>query len=210
MEDIDLGSCLHLLSQIDDYALDYFWKEISNGRYPIVDFEGNLSYSIMNQEGLIFIRNDFSASIYTQYELVFGGFFLPDTVEEILSRNKIALLMVYNQETQDFLLTKLDVDSKYMLDLPYGAYSFFGFIVDADAENLLDSTIYAIGLPCKENRNSPELEDFYREHPVDILEFIELNPINIRKAGPYYVNLIMIAVQMLPDCRIIFSELLEV
>jgi hypothetical protein len=163
----------------------------------------------MNQEGLFFIRNDFTASKYAQYELVFGGFFLPDTVEEILSQNKILLLIVYNQGTQELLLSKLDVDSRFMLDLPYGVYSFFAFIIDAEAESLLNSSVYAVGLPCRENCNNPELEENYRKYPIDILEFIELSPINIRRGGPFYINLIMINIEEIPDCSMLFSEILH-
>ena len=209
MENIPIGSCLRLLSQIEEEALDFFWIEIGNGRYPIIDLEGNLSFSILNQEGLLFIRNDFPASNYMQYELVFGGVFLPDTVEELLSRDKILILMVYNQNTGDFLLAKLDMDLKYMLDLPCGQYSFFAFIMDAETENFLDSTVYAIGIPCKENRNNPELEEFYHESQADVFEFIELNPINIGRGGPFYINLIMVDAREIPNCPMLFSELLE-
>lgn len=209
MEDVTVRTCLHLLSQIEEEALDYFWWEISNGRYPIIDLEGKLSYSIMNQEGLFFIRNDFTASVYAQYELVFGGFFLPDTVEEILSRDKILLLAVYNQGTQELLLAKLDVDSRFMLDLPHGVYSFFAFIVDAGTGSLLNSSVYAVGLPCKGNCNSPEFEGNFRKYPVDIMEFIELSPVNVRKEGPFYINLIMINIEEIPDCSILFSEILQ-
>jgi hypothetical protein len=200
---------VYLLSQIEDEALDYFWWEISNGRYPIIDLEGKMSYSIMNQEGLLFIRNDFTASRYAQYELVFGGFFLLDTVEEILSRDKILLLIIYNQGTQELLLSKLDVDSRFMLDLPYGPYSFFAFIVDSKAESLLNSSVYAVGLPCKENCDNPELEGNFREYPVNTLEFIEFAPINIKRGGPFYVNLIMIDIRQIPDCYALISEILQ-
>ncbi|HWR24891.1 MAG TPA: hypothetical protein VN278_01545, partial [Methanosarcina sp.] len=209
LENITVGTCMHLLSQIENEALDYFWWEISNGRYPIIDLESKMSYSIMNQEGLLFIRNDFTASTYTQYELVFGGFFLPDTVEELLSQDEILLLIVYNHGTQELLLSMLDIDGKFMLDLPYGTYSFFAFIVDAKAENLLDSSIQAMGLPCRENCNNPELEGHYHEYPVNILEFIEFAPINIKRGGPFYVNLIMIDIGQIPDCYALFSEILQ-
>jgi hypothetical protein len=144
-----------------------------------------------------------------QYELVFGGFFLPDTVEEILSENKMLLLIVYNQGTQELLLSKLDVDFRFMLDLPHGLYSFFAFVVDAEAERLLNSPVYAVGLPCKENCNNPEFEGNYRKYPVDVLEFIELSPTNVRRGGPFYVNLIMINIEQIPDCFMLFSEILH-
>lgn len=197
------------MSRINDKALDVFWKDTSAGKYPIIDLQGNLGYSLLSDDGLLFVRNDFTASIYDKYELVFGSLFLPDTVQELLSEDKVLLLMVYGKETQNLLLSELDVDAKFMLDLPHGRYFFFAFILDAGAEILLDSKIYAIGLPSKDNLNNPELESFYLGHPVDIQEFIDPTPIDIKDGGPFYLNLIMIDSEMIPDCFVFISELLQ-
>ena len=69
LKDIAVGTCVHLLSRMDDEALDGFWREVSTGEYPIVDFQGNLGYSLLSPEGLLFIRNDFTATSYEQFEL---------------------------------------------------------------------------------------------------------------------------------------------
>lgn len=168
-----------------------------------------MGYSLLSEDGLLFVRNDFTAPTYDEYELVFGSLFLLDTVQELLSEDKMLLLMVYRKGTQNLLLSELDVDTKYMLDLPYGQYFFFAFILDAGAEDLLDSTIYAIGLPCKEDLNNPELESFYLGNPVDIQEFVDPTPINIKGGGPFYINSIMIDADKLPEGPIFFSELFQ-
>ena len=209
MKDTAVGTCVHLLSRIDDRALDKFWRDISAGKYPIIDLQGNLGYSLLSDDSLLFVRNDFAASTYEEYELVFGSLFFPDMVQELLSKDKMLLLMVYRKGTQNLLLSELDVDTRYMLDLPHGQYFFFAFVLDAKAEDFLGSKIYAIGLPSKENLNNPELEDFYLEHPADILQFVDPAPIDIKRGGPFYFNLIMINVEMIPDCPILFSELLQ-
>lgn len=209
LENIAVGECIHLLSQIEDKALDQFWKDTSAGKYPIIDLEGNMSYSLSDQDGLLFIRNDFKASTYEEYEFVFGNLFLPDTIQELLSGDKVLLLMVYRKTTRNLLLSKLDADTGYMLDLPHGLYSFFVLVLDAGARDLLDSRIYAVGIPCKENLNRPELEKFYLEHPADILEFVDPAPIEIKRGGPFYLNLIVIGTEKIPDCYLLFSELLQ-
>ncbi|WP_410507458.1 hypothetical protein RSJ42_11635 [Methanosarcina hadiensis] len=209
MEDFAVGKCISLLSQIENKALDRFWKDTSAGKYPIIDHEGNMGYSLSDQDGLLFVRNDFSDSTYEECEFVFGNLFLPDTVQEILTGDKVLLLMVYRKKTRDFLLSELEVDTRYMLDLPHGLYSFFALVLDAGARDLLDSRIYAIGLPCKENLNRPELERFYLEHPADIREFVDPAPVDIKRGGPFYLNLIMIDAEKIPDYPVLFSEFLQ-
>jgi hypothetical protein len=209
LEGIAVGKCIRLLSRIEDKALDRFWKDTSAGKYPIIDLEGNIGYSLSDQDGLLFVRNDFSSSTYEEYEFVFGNIFLPDTVQELLSEDKVLLLIVYRKTTRSLLLSELSADTRYMLDLPHGLYFFFALVLDAGAKDLLDSRIYAVGLPCKENLNRPELEKFYLEHPADIQEFVDPAPIDIKRGGPFYLNLIMIDAERIPDCPMLFSEFLQ-
>lgn len=209
LEGIAVGKCIRLLSRIDNKALDRFWMDTSAGKYPIIDLEGNMGYSLSDQDGLLFVRNDFTASTHEECEFVFGSLFLPDTVQEILSGDKLLLLMVYRKKTRNLLLSELEADTRYMLDLPHGQYYFFALVLDAEARNLLDSTIYAVGLPCKENLNRPELEKFYLEHPAEILEFVDPAPIDIKRGGPFYLNLILIDAEKIPNCPMLFSEFLE-
>ncbi|WP_292390283.1 hypothetical protein [Methanosarcina sp. UBA5] len=121
------------MSRIDDEALDEFWRETSAGKSPIIDSQGNLGYSLLSEEGILFIRNDFTPANYEYFELVFGDLFLPDTVQELLLKDKVLLLMVCRKGTQDFLLSELRTDVKFMLDLPRGEYFFFVFLLDAGA-----------------------------------------------------------------------------
>lgn len=209
MDGIVVGKCIHLLSRIEDKALDRFWKDTAAGKYPIIDLQGNMGYSLSDQDGLLFVRNDFTASTYEECEFVFGSLFLPDTVQELLSEDKVLLLMVYRKRTQNLLLSELDADTRYMIDLPHGLYSFFALVLDAGAEDLLDSKIYAVGLPCKENLNHPELENYYIENPAEIREFVDLAPIDIKDGGPFYLNLIMINAEKIPDCPTFFSYFLQ-
>jgi hypothetical protein len=209
LENISAGTCLHLLSQIEDKTLDQFWNDISTGKYPIIDLQGNLGYSFSDEEGLQFVRNNFTPTSYTGYEFVFGHVFLPDTIQELFSEDKVLLLMVYNKTTQNLLLCELNVDRRYMIDLPRGQYSFFALLLDAEAKTLLDSTIYAIGLPCKGDLNNPELENYYIENPVDIEDFIDPAPIDVLRGGPFYVSLIMIDINRIPDCQYFISDILQ-
>ncbi len=209
LKDIAVGTCVHLLSQMDTKALDEFWKEISSGKGPIIDFQGNLGYSLLSEEGILFIRNDFTATNYEYFELVFGDIFLPDTVQELLLKDKIMLLMVYRKGAQNLLLSELRMDVKFMLDLPHGQYLFFVFLLDAGAESLLNSTIHAIGFPSRLHLNSPELETFYLKHPADIWEFVSPASIEIQRGGPFYINLIMVNIEQIPGCSLLFSELLQ-
>lgn len=209
LEGIAVGKCIHLLSRIEDKALERFWKDTAAGKYPIIDLQGNMGYSLSDQDSMLFVRNDFATSAYEECEFVFGSFFLPDTVQELFSEDKMLLLMVYRKRTQNLLLSELDADTRYMIDLPHGLYFFFAFIVDAGAEDLLDSKIYAVGLPCKENLNHPELENSYLEHPADIREFVDLAPVDIKGGGPFYLNMIMINAEKIPDCPTFFSYFLQ-
>jgi hypothetical protein len=208
LKDIAVGTCVHLLSRIDNKALDEFWKEISAGKSPIIDSQGNLGYSLLSEEEILFIRNDFTSQ-NEQFELVFGDIFLPDTVQELLFNNKVMLLMVYRKGIQDLLLSEVRMDVKFMLDLPRGQYFFFIFLLDAGAKSLLSSTVYAIGFPSRMHLNSPELETFYLRHPADIWEFVDPSPIEIKRGGPFYINMIMVNIEQIPGCSLLFSELLQ-
>lgn len=96
-----------------------------------------------------------------------------------------------------------------MIDLPRGQYSFFVLLLDAEAKTLLDSTIYAIGLPYKGDLNNPEFENYYIENPVDIEDFIDPAPIDVKRGGPFYVSLIMMDITIIPDCHTFFSNILQ-
>lgn len=209
LKDIAVGTCVNLLSQMDNKALDEFWRETSAGKGPIIDFQGNLGYSLLSEEGILFIRNDFAVTNYEPLELVFGDLFLPDTVQELLFKDKVLLLMVYRKGTQNLLLAELRADVKLMLDLPRGQYLFFVFLLDAGAESLLNSKIHAIGFPSRMHLNSPELETFYLKHPVDIWEFVDPAPVEIKRGGPFYINMIMVNIEQIPGCSLLFSELLQ-
>lgn len=209
LQNTTAGTCIRLLSQIKDKTLDQFWNDISTGKCPIIDLQGNLGYSISDEEGLQFMRNDFTPPVLTGYEFVFGHVFLTDTIQELFSRDKVLLLMIYSKASQNLLLSELNVDTRYMIDLPRGQYSFVALLLDAGAESLLDSTIYAIGLPNKGELNNPEFENFYSEHPVDIEDFIDPAPIDIKRGGPFYVSLIMIDVNRIPDCQDFLLNILQ-
>jgi hypothetical protein len=209
LKDIAVGTCVHLLSQMDTKTLDKFWRETSAGKGPIIDFQGNLGYSLLSEDGISFIRNDFTAMNYEYFELVFGDLFLPDVVQELLFKDKVLLLMVYRKGLQNLLLSELRMDVKFMLDLPHGQYFFFVFLLDAGAKSLLNSTIHAIGFPSRLHLNSPELETFYLKHPADIWEFVDPSPIEIQRGGPFYINLIMVNIEQIPGCSLLFSELLQ-
>lgn len=209
LENTTAGTCIHLLSQIKDKTLDQFWNDISTGKYPIIDLQGNLGYSISDEEGLQFVRNDFTPSIITGYEFVFGHVFLTDTIQELFSEDKVLLLMIYSKTTQNLLLCELNVDTRYMIDLPRGQYSFFALLLDTGAKSLLDSIIYAIGLPGKGDLINPELENFYTEHPVDIEDLINPSTIDIKRGGPFYVSLIMVDINEIQDCEGFISSILQ-
>ncbi|AKB29576.1 hypothetical protein MSSAC_1237 [Methanosarcina siciliae C2J] len=209
MEGITVEECIHLLSRIEDKARERFWKDAVAGKYPIIDLQGNMGYSFSDQDGMLFVRNDFVTSTYEVGTFVFGSFFLPDTIQELLSEDKVLLLGVYRKKTRNLLLAKLDAESRYMLDLPRGLYSFFVLVLDARAGTPLASKIYAAGLPGKENLNKPELEKFFLEHPTDIRDFLDSSPVEIKGGGPFYLTLILIDASLIPDCPEFFSELLQ-
>lgn len=209
LENITAGTCIHILSQIKEDTLDQFWNDISTGKYPIIDLQGNLGYSISDEDGLQFIRNDFTPLVLTGYEFVFGHVFFTDTVQEIFSEDKVLLLMVYGKADQNLLLTELNMDTRFMIDLPRGQYHFLALLLDAGAKNLLDSTIYAIGLPGKVDLINPELENFYTESPVDIEELIDPTPVDIKRGGPFYVSLVMIDINEIQDYQDFLSTILQ-
>lgn len=209
LENITAGTCIHILSQIKEETLDQFWNDISTGKYPIIDLQGNLGYSISDEDGLQFVRNDFTPLVLTGYEFVFGHVFFTDRVQEIFSGDRVLLLMVYGKAAQNLLLTELNLDTRFMIDLPRGQYHFLALLLDAGAKSLLDSTIYAIGLPGKVDLINPEFENFYTESPVDIEEFIDPAPVNIKRGGPFYVSLILIDISEIPDCQDFISTILQ-
>lgn len=209
VENVTIGTCIHLLSKIKDKTLNQFWSDITTGKYPIIDLQGNLGYSISDEDGLQFVRNDFTPQILTGYEFVFGGVFLTDTVQELISEDKVLLLMIYDKAAHNLLLSELKADTRFMIDLPRGQYYFFALLLAAEARSLLDSTIYAIGLPGKVDLINPELEHFYNEFPVNIEDFIDPSPIDVKRGGPFYVSLIMVDINEIPDCQGFLSDILQ-
>lgn len=149
LEGMAAGKCIGILSRIEAKALDRFWKDTSAGKYPIIDLEGNMGYSLSDQEGLLFVRNDFTSSAYEECEFVFGNIFLPDTVQELFSGDKVLFLMVYRKETRSLLLAELEADIRCMLDLPHGLYYFLRLFLTQEPETFLIPEFLQLAFPVK-------------------------------------------------------------
>lgn len=197
-----------LISYLGKKAIDEFWSGRRSGKHPVVSQSGNVGYASLNA-GRTSIEKKFTVSQFQEHETLFGNLYMPDTIEDLLVGGEIALVLVVEERYQEVLLFEADMDMGYQIDLPYGIYSIFVFIVDTDVDDLFDAMIYAIGFPCAEHLDLSGIDTITAEDHEDIWNLVDDSPIKITRGGPFYLDFILVDTLEVPEFPQFFSEFLE-
>jgi len=211
-EPIAVGVAVHVLSSIADRILNSFWKETGSEKYPYIDLEGSMGYSVTDRN-ILQVGNrlsEFSGlpeEPYEAYSTVSGGFYVPEIVRDLLGGDEIVLLLVYEEDSQEVSLFEASLDLGYTITLPPGTYSFFTFLLDPEAEDMFEALIYAIGFPGTDALNFQDLESFSLENPEEIWNFVDLTPIWLAENGSFHLDIVFVDTDMIPDFPMFMFEL---
>ena len=180
------------------------WDKIKGGDQPVVNSYGNLDM-VTSQAGRTLIRKDFTVPGYQDYGVVIGGLYLPASIHQSMDGSEVPLMLVVEETTQQILLFEADLDEEYELYLPEGIYSFYVFLVDGDADELLDAEIYAIGLPCTLDLSA--IQELILEDPEDISNYIDDSPLEIIGGESGRIDFLLLDRKEYPEFPSDFAEL---
>jgi hypothetical protein len=196
-----------LISYLGKKTIDEFWSKRRSDSYPVISQDGNIGYANLDS-GRVSVERSLTVSRSQRYETLFGKLYVPDTIEDLLGGDEIALVLVIEERSQQAFLFETNLDEGYQIDLPYGIYSVFVFIVDSDEEDLFDAMIYAIGFPCAEDIDLSDIDHITAEDHEDIWDIIDDSPVKITRGGPFYLDIILIDTEEIPEFPQFFSEIL--
>ena len=67
--------------------------------------------------------------------------------------------------------------------------------------------IYAIGFPCAEGIDLSDIDTITAEDHEDIWDILDDSPVKIIRGGPFYLDIIMIDTEEIPEFPQFFSEI---
>ncbi len=123
--------------------------------------------------------------------------------------DEIALVLVIEENNQQIFLFEADINVGYEIDLPYGIYSIYVFLMDPEGPNLFDAAIYAIVFHCAEHIDLSRIGSFSLAEYDNVWDLVDEIPIKITIGGPFYLDFILIDSDVEPDLPKSFSELLK-
>jgi hypothetical protein len=194
-----------LITHVGVKAIDRFWQSTQAGNRPVVDGSGHFGTTSLDA-GRTLVARDFTVQRGTAHELIVGNLYLPASVREILAGDEIVLVLVIEETQQGTYLFAADV-AGYAIELPHGIYSFYIFLVDADADDLFDALIHAVGFPT--GIDLSDSEGFELKSHDDIWTLVDNSPITVLPGGPYSLDFILIDTLEVPEFPMFFAELFE-
>lgn len=194
-----------LITHLGKKAIDRFWSGRHAGEYPVLNQAGTLRYATLDT-GRVSIGRSATVPNDQEYETLFGDFYIPDTIADIITGDEIALVLVIEEHYQQVLLFEADLDTGYQIDLPHGVYSVCVFLVDGDADDLFDAMIYAVGFQCAEHIDLSDISTITVSDHEDIWDMLDDSPIEMTWHGPFYLDFILIDTEQIPEFPLFFSE----
>jgi hypothetical protein len=193
-----------LIIELGRKAIDKFWKSADDNHAPVVTSGGQQGFAAID-DGRTQVR--LAAAARTSSEWLFGRFYIPPDVNDQLTGEELALVLVVEEHQQQVLLFVADLDNGYEIELPYGTYSFYAFLVDATVDDLFDALIYAVGLPSQVDLSG--FDTFVLEEGTTYFDLVQDVPYDITAGGPFYLDFVMIDPVNVPGFPQFFSELLS-
>ncbi len=194
MEPISTGIAIGLGVHLGKKAIDKLWNAISQEKSPIIDGSGNLTAVASGRRTIV--PHGFTTTS-PSFAHVIGEIYLPANVAQFLSGDEIALVLVVEETGGETLLFQADIESGYEIDLPFGIYSFFVFLVDGAAESFYSARLHAIGFPSRIDLS--DATEFSLDDEDDIWDLVVDTPLGFSPENDsYLMNFILVESSMLP------------
>ena len=121
---------------------------------------------------------------------VSGQFVMPDEIRRTLSGSERVLLLAIEEERQEAVFSAFDLGETYSTELSEGIYRFRAFLVDGSAEDPVEATIQAIGLPC--TVDLLYIEQMAEENPGALNVVVNDSPTPVRSNGHLYTHFLFV------------------
>ncbi len=197
-----------LLTYIGKKTIDAFWSNRQSSNSLVVNHTGQITFSHRDAYGRTVIGSDLTGSAVQDHETLFGDLYLPDTLQDFFLGDEIVLILVVGEDSQQVILFEADIDTGYEIELQHGLYSIFVFVMDPEDPDLLNATIFAVGLPCAEGIDLSGIDSFYLDEDEDIWNLVDLSYVEITRGGPFYLDFILFDTEQEPEFPLSLSELL--
>jgi hypothetical protein len=199
---------IYLGQEIIRRGLDRMWSNKTPNQQDkfVLDPSGQLHIAD-SRNGRTFIPQSSFRTQQRRTETVFGDFYIPLSVNNLLDGDEITLMMIIDEINQQPLIFEADLNQGYQVELPHSDYSFLAFLLDPDADSLYDALVYAVGLPSIADLT--QIEEFYTDQHDDIFSFVTMDPLGVYGGGPYYLDFIMIDTDYVPEFPPFFGQFFE-
>lgn len=197
-----------LIIHIGKSAIDKLWVTKNSSSSPVVSQNGIVSYGSKNMEGRTVISKSLTGP-RQQTGTLFGNFYYLASLQRDLVGDEVALVLVIGEDNDQVFFFEADLNRGYQIDLPYGLYSVFIFVLDPTAADLFDAEIYGVGFPTAENVDLSGLKTISVKKYEDFYNLVDTMPVRIMSSNASYLDFIMFDTQVELDLPLSFAELFE-
>lgn len=208
MEALFSGLTVGLLAHLGKKVIDSLWNSVAKGASKKAGGGDNSGAQPFAKSRHTTVLQDYPVA-YHELTTVTGRFYLPDSIAEELLGDEVALLLAIEETGEDSFLFEVNIKSGYQLDLPYGIYSFYVFLLDGYAENFFEATLYAMGLPV--NVALPDVDELDLDDNNYVWNLVDDVPLDLSpEYDSYLIDFVFIDSLMLPGQPNSISELFGV
>lgn len=169
--------------------IDLMFERMAQGEKPVVDQSFNVGVT-GQRGGRTTVDRRFTTRQNQPNELIVGNFYLPHMVDDMLTGEEVALVIVIEELSQHVLFFPADRGG-YELFLPHGIYSFLVLLMDmVDIDDPLYADILAVGLPSAVDLSG--IDDLLVEDYDDVWELFVDEPLRVSYGGPFYLDFVLL------------------
>jgi hypothetical protein len=198
-----------LLTHLGRKAINEFWSHRGAMKSPVLNQSGLISCATEDVSGRTIAHKDFAGAKCHQIGTLFGNFYLPHTIQDLIQVDDASLVLIVGADNEQTYLFEVDLRHGYEIDLPFGFYSIYVFVIDPEADDLLDADILAVGFPTAEHIDLTDTEALTLQECANIWDIVDLIPVKITRDGPCYVDFILFDTEVETALPFSFSELFE-
>src|SRR5829696_8970543 len=188
---IDIGALIEAVKAVASGVITVAGTEViregvktlfgSDGNtHPVLGPEGSVGYATV-RGGRTVIPSEITVLQQDTCETVTGNVFLQFGTEELVDAGAIPVAVVLDEVTLEPLLFEINLDAGFEVCLTRGIYSFYVFLIDGEAQGLLNAEIYGVALPSTVDLSG--LREFHVDPPEAFYEMLDDSPIEVGGFG---------------------------
>ena len=202
-EKIAIALISHFGIKVIDKLMGKFWDGVIEGKTPVIAPSGIL-YPAAAQQGRFSVVKTTAVSD-REYGVVRGSFII-SLMPFSSSSSEVPLILAIEESKQEPLLLSADLREGYTIELSEGIYRFYVFLVDTNADDPAEATIYATGFPCMVD--SSYVQRVIARDQDEIWRLLHDAPIQIAGGQTRNLNFLMIPNAELPDSPTLLGQLI--